>query len=264
MKKIIPLLFVLFLSFQGRTQITLEQSYNYSGTFTNMAVSGDKFYVMDVVLSQCRIYNTNFSLWKTINLTVPANNYLYDIQYISENLFTTDNALCLIYTYYSYDATNLYYTYTTKVVKENGTVLLTVPGCQYYYVTTLSNGDAKLLTYSFDCSVSPYTIATAVYSLPGNLPTSIKESAMTANLFPVSAFPNPASEQLSLSYTLPSGIDSGILQVTDVQGRLVRSLPVSGSTDKMQMGVSDLPRGMYFYTISSGKSRSQTMKIILQ
>jgi hypothetical protein len=264
MKKLIPMLFVLFLSFQGRTQITLEQSYSYSGTFTNLAVSGDKFYVMDVILSQCRIYNTNYSLWKTINLSVPANNYLYDIQYISENLFTTDNSLCLIYTYYSYDATNLYYTYTTKVVKENGTVLLTVPGCQYYYVTTMTSGAAKLVTYSFDYSVSPYTVSTAVYSIPGSLPTSMKENAAAANLFPVSAFPNPASEQLSLSYTLPSGVDSGILQVTDVQGRLVRSIPVSGSSDKMQMGVSDLPRGMYFYTIASGNFRSQAVKIILR
>jgi hypothetical protein len=130
MKPLVLIMAIMAQSVFLAGQITLESTYNHSGTFTNLAQSGYKFYVMDVVANQCRIYNVNHTIWKTINLPVPTDNYLYDIRYISENLFTTDNSLCLAYIYYSYNTTNQYYTYTTKVIRENGTELLSIPGCQ--------------------------------------------------------------------------------------------------------------------------------------
>ena len=96
MKKL-SLIAAFLLPFLAFGQINLENTYNYSGTYTRLSNSGDKFYIMDVAASQCRVYNANHTLWKTINLTVPSGNYLYDIKYLSENLFTTDNSLCLAY-----------------------------------------------------------------------------------------------------------------------------------------------------------------------
>lgn len=263
MKKILFILGILFIGISSKGQITLEHTYTFSGTFTQLAISGDKFFVMDVGLSQCRIYNTNHSLWKTINLSVPANNYLYDIQYISENLFTTDNSLCLVYTYYSYDATNLYYTYTTKVVKENGTVLLTLPGCQYYYATTLTDGHTKFITYSYDYSVSPYTVATSVFDIPGTLVLSMSEKDDTESPTQLKAFPNPVSNRLTIMYDLPFGIESAILTVTDLQGRMISNYPVQGNTNRLDLQVSQLPDGVYFYTIHSGNYQSNPAKIIV-
>lgn len=84
-------------------QISPEYTYNYSAAYTNLRYSGDKLFIMDVPENQCRIYNMDHSLWKTINLSVPANHYLYDIRYVSEGLFTDDERLSLAYIYYSYD-----------------------------------------------------------------------------------------------------------------------------------------------------------------
>lgn len=263
MKKLTIILGILCISLIGFGQINLEQTYTYSGTYTRLSISGDKFFVMDVGLSQCRIYNTNHSLWKTISLSVPANNYLYDIQYISENLFTTDGALCLVYTYYSYDAVNLYYTYTTKIVKENGTVLLSLPGCQYYYATTLLDGNVKFVTYSYDYSVSPYTVATSVYDIPGNLVLSMTENGVIETSTPLRAFPNPASDRLTLSYELPLGSVNATLTINDIQGRLIHTYPVQNNTNRMDIQVSQLPDGVYFYTIQSGNYRSNPAKIII-
>jgi hypothetical protein len=263
MKKLTVILVILCIGIAGFGQINLEQTYSYSGTFTELAISGDKFFVMDVGLNQCRIYNTNHSIWKTINLSVPANNYLYDIQYISENLFTLDNALCLVYTYYSYDAVNLYYTYTTKIVKENGTVLLTLPGCQYYYATTLLDGNVKFVTYSYDYSVSPYTVATGVYNIPGNLVLSTTENGEIESSAKLSAFPNPASDRLTLRYDLPDGIVDATLTIIDIQGRLIHSYPVQNNSNRMDIQVSQIPDGIYFYTIQSGNYRSNPAKIII-
>lgn len=150
------------------SQIVLESTYPHSGTYTKLANSGYKFFVMDVGANQCRIYN-NHTLWKTINLSVPSNHYLYDIKFVTENLFTTDNSLCLVYIYYNYNSAGQYYTYTAKVIKENGTELLTIPGCQYFYVQTIPDGGAKMVAYSYNYSVSPVTIQTHVSDLPGHL-----------------------------------------------------------------------------------------------
>jgi len=152
-----------------RGQIILENTYNHSGTYTRLANSGTKFLVMDVGANHCRIYNPVHSLWKTVNLSVPPGNYLYDVKYVSENLFTTDNSLCLAYIYYNYNTTGQYYTFTAKVIKEDGTELISIPGCQYLFVHSLDEEGARLLAYSFDYSVFPYTVQTHAYDLPGSL-----------------------------------------------------------------------------------------------
>jgi hypothetical protein len=169
----------------------------------------------------------------------------------------------MVYTYYSYDATNLYYTYTTNIVKENGTILLSLPGCQYYYATTLTDGNTKLVTYSYDYSVSPYTVATSVYDVPGNLVLSMSEKGETESPTQLKAFPNPVSDRLTLTYELPVGIEAATLTVTDIQGRMINNYPVQGNTNRLDIQVSQLPDGVYFYTIHAGNYQSNPAKIIV-
>ncbi len=263
MKKLSFILVALFFSLTGFSQIAFESSYAYSGTFTQLANSGDKFFIMDIGLNQCRIYNTNHTIWKTLTISVPANNYLYDIQYVSENLFTTDNSLCLVYTYYSYDAVNLYYTYTTNIVKENGNMLLTLPGCQYYYATSLSDGSTKLVTYTFDYSLSPYTIETAVYDLPGTLYLSVKNNPENTTNNRLSAFPNPAADRLTLNYELPAGTTTATMFITDFQGRQIGNYPLNVNTNHFEISVGQLPKGVYLYSVQSGNYQSKIAKIIV-
>lgn len=84
MKRFALLIAIIIIVKLASGQITLESTYNFSGTYTKLANSGYKFYVMDVGVNQCRIYNTDHSLWKTINLSVPNGSYLYDIRYVTE------------------------------------------------------------------------------------------------------------------------------------------------------------------------------------
>ncbi len=264
MKRTLLFLLINMLTIGAFAQITQDASYTYSGTFTRLSVSGDKFFVMDVLNSQCRIYNTNHTLWKTINLSVPANNYLYDIQYISENLFTTDNSLCLVYTYYVYDETNQYYTYTTKVVKENGTVLLSLPGCQYYYATTLQNGSTKFVTYSYEYSVWPYTVLTGVYSLPGSLITSA--SQIPANQFnqQLYAHPNPASIQLVVGFDVPENVSNASFELRNANGQLMLQQPLFPGQKQLPLNVDQFPAGMYVYSILMQGKATASQKLVIQ
>lgn len=264
--KLKAILFLLFLAFSIGTnaQISQDANYTYSGTFTELALSGDKFFVMDVTNSQCRIYNTNHNLWKTINLDVPDGQYLYDVQKVSENLFTTDNSLCLMYTYYLYDEVNQYYTYTTKVIKEDGTLLLNLPGCQYYYATELQDGATKLVTYSYDYSIFPSPVTTGVYSLPGSLVTGSNATIDPAGTAALKAFPNPASQQVNLLFPEPIKSTDATLELRNAAGQLLQQIPVQIGQNQLQLNISQYPRGMYFYQLRQQSQVSAAQKLLIQ
>lgn len=244
-------------------QITLESTYNHSGTFTKLAQSGYKFYLMDVASNQCRIYNTNHTLWKTINLAVPANNYLYDIRYISENLFTTDNNLCLAYIYYNYNASGQYYSYTAKVIRENGTELLSIPGCQYLYAHSVGTAGTKLVAYSYNYSVSPYTIQTLVYNLPGQL-VSVSDSDIFNEEALLNAFPNPANDFINIYYELPDGISNAEMLIHDIGGNVLRKFDIGNQSENIMISTGSFPKGFYLYAINSGSRLIKSGKFIVQ
>lgn len=261
MKRILVLSLVILLSGGLRAQITPEATYNYSGIFTYLPSLGNKFFIMDAAQSQCRIYNTNHSLWKTINLAVPANNWLYDIKYVTEGLFTNDNSLCLAYIYYNYNATGQYYNYTAKVIRENGTELLSIPGCQYLLVQNMANGNAKLLAYIYDYSANPFTVQTKVYGLPGTMLTNQAEKHPSAPQQP--AFPNPVSHSLTLPWVLPLELDNAHLHIHDASGRRIKTVELIGGSGQLQLDVSGWPSGHYFYYIENGNYRTAGGKVVL-
>jgi len=264
MKRLITTLVFIILLLTIKSQIIHENTYNHSGTYTNLAVSGNKFFLMDVGLNQCRIYNTDHSLWKTINLSVPANHYLYDIRFVSENLFTTDNSLCLVYIYYNYNTTGQYYTYTARLIRENGTELLNIPGCQYVYVHSLQGIGTKLVAYSFDYSTYPdYGIQTHVYSLPGQLPNSSDVGiALSGNHQP--AYPNPATDYTTIDYAFPQGTKQGKLLISDIQGKTIKEIDLENQNGRIRILISQFPRGLYLYTLMGDNSVVNTGKFIVQ
>lgn len=256
---VIAFLFSLNLTFG---QITFEQQYEHSGTYSALANSGDKFYIMHVGAKQCRIYNTDHTPWKTIPLNVPSGQWLYDIRYLSENLFTADNSLCLAYIYYLYDEPGQYYTFTAKVIKEDGTLLLTIPGCQYIYVHTLSDGSTKMTAYSYDYSLTPYTVQTLVYSLPGQMTSfDVEENAPNANV--LNAFPNPAQSFATIPYELPASEKSGEILLTNAVGKIIKTIPVNDNTSSVTIETTQYPRGIYFYHLQARNWKSQARKLVI-
>jgi hypothetical protein len=263
MRKIIATLTLIIAFSALSAQINHENTYNHSGTYTQLSVSGNKFFVMDFGLNQCRIYNTDHSLWKTINLAVPSNHYLYDIRFVSENLFTTDNSLSLIYIYYNYNTTGQYYTYTARIIRENGTELLNIPGCQYVYVHSLPDLGTKLVAYSFDYSTYPdYGIQTHVYSLPGQLPNSA-DLDIGALISMPDAYPNPAGSFITIPVSLPEGVSRCELIITDIRGQALKQLELNRETDQMLINTAHFPRGTYLYYLKTKGIRSEASKFIV-
>jgi len=262
MKRLISILSILALfAINAQGQITLEHTYTgVSAAYINLPVSGYKYYVMDVANSQCRLYNNDHSLWKTVNLSIPANYYLYDIQYVTENLFNADNTIEMLYVSYTYNSTLAYYTYDTRIATENGTVLLSVPGGGYSYVYPAQTG-SKLFIWVYNYAVSPNTVNTQVYSIPGQTTTGSIDYPIDERVSVRKAFPNPTNSTVTIPYSLPLNISQAELVLYNVGGSKVKSFVVDRTFDNIILQTSDLPAGMYLYRIESDGFKSETFKL---
>ena len=136
------------------SQPVLEHTYAESATLASLEKLGEVYYSMDVIGKQCLIYDMDHSLKKRIALPTPEGYYLEDIQFLSEHLFNDDDLLELVYIYSKYVPTELsyYFTFESKLINENGAILLTVPGAGFTEVLESAEHGKKFLVYQYDYS----------------------------------------------------------------------------------------------------------------
>lgn len=263
MKNAISILFVLFLFSESMAQVTLEHTYNYSATVVNFETLGYKYYLMDVPRSECRIYNMDHSLYKTISCTVPSGSYLFDIKFISEKTFDSDAGIELLYSYYKYYSGSDYYDYDSRIINEDGSEIVFINGALYNNVNKTGDDTYKLFSYCYDFSNSPETIWTNIYSLPGAPP--VNASIFTReNDWSLTAYPNPSSETVKVAYSLPKNVYSATLHLVDNSGRPVDQFTVDQYSDHLDLNVSDFASGVYFYFIETEGRKSAAQKLVIQ
>lgn len=233
-----------------RAQITLENNYPGSATSVELSLSGYRYYLMDTYSNSCKIYHTDHSLWKSIPLSIPSGMYLYDIQLVSETLFNSDSKTELAYIYYSYDTTFYYYTYYMKVVNEEGTELLSVPGCGYVNLKSTGGSGSKMMCYVYNYSIYPSTVNTLVYSLPGQIPTGNAGPASAATQ--ERAYPNPSSHMVYIPVKATTQPGNTIVRIAGTDGKGLREYPVNDGSPFLSVDVSGYPKGMYGYQVLRG------------
>lgn len=264
MRQLTLVIFIFVVFFiQSSAQITEEHTYTgVSAAYIHLPAAGYKYYVMDVANSQCRMYNSDHSLWKTINLSIPANYYLCDVQYVTEDLFNTDNTIEMLYVSYNYNTTLAYYTYDTRIVNEHGTILYSMPGAGYTYIYPAESG-SKLFVWVYDFSMAPYALNTKVYSIPGKLNTTVTGVPGNLKVSQSFAYPNPATSEVTIPYSLPSNVKQAELKLYSMNGALVKSFIVDHTFNSLTMKTSELPAGMYVYRIESDTFKSEPYKLVI-
>jgi len=262
--RILPLL-LLLLSAQAFGQIQLQTSFNYSGNYVKLEKEGFKFYVMDVTAEQCRIYNPDYSLWKTVQLNIPNNRYLTDIQFLSQYLFDTDEGLEFTYVYYQYvqTSTSYYYIYTTCVIDDNGSVILEVPGGSWSEIRNIDGDGARMMIYVYDYSAFPYSVKTQVYRLPGTYTgVPLIESAQSqANS--LSVFPNPTPGRIRFESAGAMAEDKAWMIILDSGANVVLRQPVSDSSGDLDLKSLGLPAGTYYLRVETNKLQTKFQKVVL-
>jgi len=263
MQKTATFLFSILLSTAATAQVTLEKKYDYSTAVVEFETQGYKYFLMDVPKGECRIYNLDHSLFKTVNCNVPAGFYLYDIKFLSENLFDSDSEIELLCTFYRYDATLQYYEYDSKIIDENGSQLIFIDGSLYNYINKTGENKYKLFSYCYDFSVWPEKIWTNIFNLPGK-PVVNLQGVTEMPEINMNAFPNPAEGKVKMAYTLPEGVSEGNLLLYDNTGKLAARYIVDNHTDHLLLDVSGYQSGVYHYFIEYGGLKSPSKKLVIR
>lgn len=259
MKTIILSLIFIASSVLAMAQISLEKSYDYSATSCEFSNGDQYYYLMDVALEQCRIYTTDHSLYKTINLTVPNNYYISDIQLVSTNVFNTDNTIELLYIYEKYVATTTgyYMEYGLRVINEDGSNLLTLDNGGYAALKQV-NGENKLFAYTYIYNTSGYyEVSTNIYSLGGTT------STVSVTKMDVSVYPNPANNKLIISTHDNPEIVGSEFNLYTVTGKKVMSQTITDKQEQV-IPINNVPSGAYFYSINNENNFKYSNTLIVR
>lgn len=243
-------------------QPNLEYTYPVSASICCLEKSGDKYFTMDVAGKQCKIFNLDHSIYKTINLEVPADYYLYNIQYVTENTFNLDDLVELAYIYSKYNPTesSYYYSYETRVINENGEQILKIPGAGHTDILLTENSGRKFMAYVYDFFQVPATTQTKVYSLPDQ---PLKSGPVRNQYRLRNPFPNPSGGMVNIPVKLPPDVDKGELILHNIHGQEVMRQVINGEEEILLLPGGTLIPGTYVYIIKSRKGESEGQKVTI-
>lgn len=267
MKYLLSLILLSTTLLSASAQLTLDKSYNHSCTSTMLNETDYKLFLMDDKLNQCRIYNTDHTLYKTISLSVPSKMYLYDVRYVTENLFNNDSKIELLYVYYQYVSTSNtegYYKYYTRVINEDGQELVKHDNAIYSSIYKVDDDQYRLYIYTYDYSSFPYDTKTFIYKFSG-YPYLLKSEEINAKSASLdNAYPNPAEAYTNIPYQLPHGMYDGQLKLFNIQGQQVASFPVDKNFNSIKLNTTSLQGGKYIYHIEAEGVRSESKSLIIK
>ena len=270
MKKILILLCIACMAIPASAQITLEKNLTFTGggnTYTVLfSTYGSKLMIQDLKGFKIRLYDHSSNLWKTINVINKPNYGITWLGHITDKLFNSDTLIEYVVRYQSMIPL-AQVPVILEIQNENGQVIKTFPGTPFSsQLLDYNNGMYKLSVYYLDSN--NYNI----YSLPGTLPCdscSVGNSSpkpgkpSTNNTLISSPVPNPTTNEVSISYTLPVDVQTGELLFTNNEGRVIKRQRVSDQQSQITVNMAGVPNGIYYYYINAGSSRSDTKKLVL-
>jgi hypothetical protein len=241
-------------------QITLENTYAYSTSISEISENEYSYYLMDVAQNQCRLYNSSHELYKSISLSIPEGYYLSDIQFVTKNLFNTNDKIELLCIYEKYitNESGSYLQYGLAIVDEAGNSLLTLPNGGWAEIKQLDK-DYKLLTYSYLYNpLGYYDVTTNVYTLGGTA-----ENIDFAEDKVEMVYPNPAKDHIIVSPgILPESV-GGQFTLFTISGQKVLSCPIN-TKEKFTFPINELPSGTYVYSVKNKNNLIQSNTLIIR
>jgi len=263
MKKLIFTGLFALLSFTMFSQISLDNTVSGAMYSVELEDVGKKYFVTDYLNNQCLIYNTNYSTYKTIDISVPALYWLYELAYVSTKVFDNDDEVELLAVYQSYvfvtDTTG-YYVYQIRVIDEDGSLMLDVPDGGFSTVISNGTNENKLLIFVYDFSISPYIVTTNIYSIYG-FPVSVPEELSVPG--ELNSYPNPARSQITIPYELDSSETNAWIIIRTANGVEVAKYQLNANSTKLNINVLGFSKGIYFYDLQSGNTSTQSGKFIV-
>lgn len=90
------------------------------------------------------------------------------------------------------------------------------------------------------------------------------EHAKATNLS-LSAYPNPAVNNVKVSYSIPANYSNAEISVRNMVGKTVKTIPAKvGVKSVMNINTAELPNGVYFYSIIADGVTISTKKLVVR
>jgi len=259
---------IFFFSFRPMSaQPVLDHQFTYSATLCHLEQAGDKYFAMDNLNNRYLLYNMDYTEFRTISLILPQDYYMYNIQHVSQLTFNQDDLVEFAYIYSKYNPleSSYYYSYETRVINENGTEILKIPGAGHTEILETDDQVRKLLVYIYDFSVIPATTQTRVYNLPGAA-TKSADLKSGPRYRIGNPFPNPAPGGITnIPVKLPPGAQKGYVVLYNIYGQEVGRHHVNKDDQEISLGPKGrMIPGLYLYNLQSGNQKSDSRKLVVQ
>lgn len=253
MKNIFLSAVMLFCAIACNAQYTLEQTYTAlkSSVITvNFSSHPTKYVVCDTGVNNVKLYNADYSIWKTITPPTFSGYKFASINLLSDHLFNSDDNLEMVATYYNPSAS---LQYKSIIINESGVQIFDL-GDAYFAIALNVDGGTKLLSHTPHSAPTPH-YSSKIYSLPGEMPCITCDPLRIGGEQKQKAFvsqpiPNPAAGTMQITYALPAGSGMATLTVYNTIGQAVMTYPISPAANSISIDNSRLPDGFYHYSIT--------------
>ena len=255
--KTILISILISLQLMAFTQITFENTYNGSAGYSQINDTEFRYYNFDPINKQCIIYDADHQQLLTIDIDLTDFQTLNSILYVSQKLFDLNDQLELLYIYSEwYQVDEVWYLeYNSRIIDQNGSSLQELPLAQYNTVHKTNEG-SKLLSWTYDFSISSYPKETKVYHLPGTY-TNLQENEHNEE---IAAWPNPCAQHIYL----PISEQVDIIRIINEQGQVIDELKSTSNDSQIKYDVNHLSAGLYFYQTILNNKENPVKKFIIQ
>lgn len=208
---------------------------------------GTKFYDLNYQTGVFNFYNIDYSLYKTINLPLPALavNPHVEIFKIGTTYFDDDTLIEILYSFRSIDNGNLHT--TGNIFKEGSGNILEIEDCLYLRIDSTEGLQHKIIA-DISTPVANSYFGTNTYKWPGGVNRLLGISnagAIITENNELEIFPNPVQNKLSFKYNAPS--DNIPVEIIDLQGNILKAENLT--FNQKSIDVSNLSPGIYFVRV---------------
>jgi len=154
----------------------------------------------------------------------------------------------------------------------DGKIYLTRSGNPNAYISEISNPDGSGMNCNFIDSAIYLNGGIASQGLPNFIDsyeysntsfrcvTGIEE--WTKDI-PLTVYPNPAENYITIGFQLPRGITSGCIVFYDIMGKEARRVSVDENSNFKLISIEDLAAGTYYYQLQTSGTSSAGKKLVV-
>jgi hypothetical protein len=201
------------------------------------------------------LYNSNYSLYKTVSLNLPSG---YSYRYLTElgrHLINTDDKVEFFVAAAQDNAPASNNYYCAKIINEDGSIIQ-----DFGFAYILSGGGVHkagnqlrfcLSKGTYNQSTYQTTYQTDVYICHGNYNSVASFENENTTMQP---YPNPTTTLINLPYHIDKGTVSTI-NIYNINGQLVDSYNIGGDFEMITIDVNNYAKGIYVYEYNGISNR---------